>query len=91
MEEIINELKEIQKMFLALAQTTRTKDQKESYANFKRAEACRKAANELQKQIPMTTEIEGGGETWWYVCPECHGSIDHWDHYCKHCGQAVRN
>ena len=91
MEEIINELKEMQKAFITRAQEIREKDQRGSYAAFKTAETCRKAAKALEKQIPMTTEIEGGGSTWWYVCPECHGSIDHWDQYCKHCGQAVRN
>lgn len=44
----------------------------------------------LKKQEPMGTEIEGGGSTWWYVCPECHGAVDTWDRFCKHCGQALR-
>ena len=39
---------------------------------------------------PATIELEGGGTTWWYVCPECHCAIDRDDHYCKHCGQAVK-
>ena len=24
------------------------------------------------------------------VRPECHGAIDRADHFCKHCGQAVK-
>lgn len=39
---------------------------------------------------PEKIEIEGGGSSWWYVCPECHGEIDNSDHYCRHCGQAVK-
>ena len=39
---------------------------------------------------PLPIEIEGGGSTWWYVCPECHGAVDTWDRFCKHCGQALR-
>ena len=41
--------------------------------------------------IPKQAEIEGGGSTWWYVCPECHGNIDRNDSFCRHCGQAVRD
>jgi hypothetical protein len=44
----------------------------------------------LKEQDPVKAEIEGGGHTWWYVCPECHGSIDSKDHFCRHCGQAVK-
>lgn len=45
---------------------------------------------EPQKK-PQQIEMEGGGSTWWYVCPECHGAIDRQDHFCRHCGQAVEN
>ena len=43
----------------------------------------------LKREKPQKIEIEGGGHSWWYVCPECHGAIDRDDHFCKHCGQAV--
>lgn len=43
-----------------------------------------------EKQIPKEVEMEGGGSSWWYVCPECHGAINPKDAYCKHCGQAVK-
>ena len=47
---------------------------------------------ELMKRLtPEEIEREGGGSSWWYVCPECHGSVDHWDRFCKHCGQALTN
>ena len=45
---------------------------------------------ELKKK-PQQIELEGGGSTWWYVCPECHGAIDSKDHFCRHCGQAVED
>ena len=45
---------------------------------------------EPQKK-PQQIEMEGGGSTWWYVCPECHGAIDRQDHFCRHCGQAVED
>ena len=32
-----------------------------------------------------TVEIEGGGCNWWYVCGECHGTIDDKDVECLHC------
>lgn len=39
---------------------------------------------------PKEMELEGGGSTWWYVCPECHGAIDRQDSFCKNCGQKVK-
>lgn len=44
----------------------------------------------LKKHIPVEKEMEGGSTTWWLVCPECHGSIDSSDSFCRHCGQAVK-
>ena len=44
----------------------------------------------LEKVKPMEMELEGGGSTWWYACPECHGAIDKADSYCRYCGQAVK-
>lgn len=50
---------------------------------------------ELRKQArrsrPQPIEIEGGGSTWWYVCPECHGQMGREDRFCRHCGQALGN
>ena len=43
----------------------------------------------LKRNEPQRIESEGGGYSWWYVCPECHGAIDEKDSYCRHCGQAV--
>lgn len=39
---------------------------------------------------PVDIELEGGGSTWWYVCGECHGTIDERDAYCRHCGRKLR-
>ena len=36
---------------------------------------------------PVMSEIEGGGNTWFYVCGECHGTIGWHDKFCKHCGR----
>ena len=47
---------------------------------------------ELMKRLtPEEIEREGGGSSWWYVCPECHGAVDSGDRFCKHCGQALTN
>ena len=35
-------------------------------------------------------EIEGGGNSWWYVCSECHGAIDQSDLFCRHCGAKMK-
>ena len=44
----------------------------------------------LTRMIPKETEMEGGGQTWWYVCPECHGAVDSRDYFCRICGQALK-
>lgn len=55
-----------------------------------RSKMIREAAEALRRNIPKKMEIEGGGSSWWHVCPECHGAIDKQDGYCRHCGQAVK-
>ena len=53
------------------------------------ADTIRMALDALKNE-PKAMEIEGGGSSWWYVCPECHGAIDSKDRFCRHCGQAVK-
>lgn len=45
----------------------------------------------LKEQGPVEAEIKGSGSTWWHVCGECNGAIDHWDNYCKHCGRRIKH
>ena len=89
MVKLIQQLKEASEKQEFMARLLRTKEPETSFAFFQTAELQRKAAEELIKQIPLKMEIEGGGLTWWYVCPECHGAIDDGDKDCRHCGQAV--
>ena len=89
MAELKAELTNIADHFMILATEQRDKNQGISYQAFHISEVCRNAAEELEKKIQQEIEIEGGGSTWWYVCPECHGAIVRADHFCKHCGQAV--
>ena len=44
----------------------------------------------LELMTPEEMDMEGGGSSWWYVCPECHGETDRWDRWCRHCGQALK-
>lgn len=44
----------------------------------------------LKEQEPVEMEIEGGGASWWYVCEECHGSVDYYDIFCRHCGRPFK-
>lgn len=44
----------------------------------------------LDRMIQKDKNVEGGGTTWWMVCPECHGAVDQQDHFCRHCGQALK-
>ena len=91
MEELITKLSELRTMFMQLAIALRETNPEKSYANFDHSQICERAVNELTRNKPQEIEIEGGGYNWWYVCPECHGAIDRADHFCKHCGQAVKN
>jgi DnaJ-class molecular chaperone len=43
-----------------------------------------------ERRDELDLEIEGGGSSWWYVCPECHGAVDRGDRWCRHCGQKFR-
>ena len=44
----------------------------------------------IDRMIPKEKEMEGIGNNWWYVCPECHGAIGGSDSFCRHCGQAIK-
>ena len=88
-EKLIRQLMEESEKKMSVATSLRTKAPETSFDFFKMAELLKNAAEELIKQIPLKMEIEGGGLTWWYVCPECHGAIDDGDKFCRHCGQAV--
>ena len=90
MKELIEKLKEAVDKSMNIATAIRREAPEQSFFFFQQAELMSKAAEELKRNIPQKTEMEGGGSTWWYVCPECHCAIDRDDHYCKHCGQAVK-
>ena len=34
-------------------------------------------------------EMEGGGSSWWYACPECHGAVDPKEKRCRHCNKKI--
>ena len=54
-------------------------------------EAGKNIALELLKEkTPIEPEIEGSSNTWWYVCGECHTSINPNAKYCHQCGRAVK-
>lgn len=89
-KKIIEGLSDMREAFISLAIALRDKDQNRSYMNFHMSQICEWAVNELARLQPQAMEIEGSERNWWYVCPECHGAIDVTDHYCCHCGQAVK-
>lgn len=39
--------------------------------------------------LRMEPELEGGGFTWWFVCPECHGYLPKRSLKCLHCGAEI--
>lgn len=87
--KLIEDLKDMEHAAMKAARDLRKTDHKMSYIFYYIAEESKKAAEELKGRIPMPAEIEGGGTTWYYVCGECHGSIDTRDKYCRHCGHPI--
>ena len=62
-----------------------------AYITVNEAKKCLELAEaqDLFLSKPVKSELEGSGNTWWYVCGECHGSISWGDKYCKCCGRKV--
>lgn len=38
---------------------------------------------------PEQAEMEGGGSSWWYVCPECHVNTKYGTQFCQSCGKEI--
>ena len=90
-EKLIGKLEELRDSYEKIAFNLRTSDPKMSYDSFQKGELIRGAVEELKRNVTQKMEMEGGGSTWWYVCPECHGAINSFDSFCSHCGQAVKD
>ena len=93
MDELIRQLTEAAGKNIDIATAIRTEAPEKSFYFWKMADLMEKAIGGLKRNIPQEMETEGGGSSWsswWYVCPECHGAIDSQDHFCRHCGQAVK-
>ena len=88
--DLIEQMREAAKKNLDVSISLRTENPESSRFFWKMADVLLSAAADLEAKQPKEMEIEGGGTRWWYVCPECHGAIDIQDHFCRHCGQAVK-
>ena len=88
-------LKNTKKHLQTQIKTAKALDSKWVYILVSEAEHCLdlvEAEDTLLTNIePSEIEIEGGGHSWFYVCGECHGAVDNWDHYCKHCGRKIKH
>ena len=90
MEELIQQLKDYADRNLVIANAARTKETKKSFFFWKMSDMMTRAAEALKRNVPREMETEGGGSTWFLVCPECHGTVDPKDHFCRYCGQALK-
>ena len=45
---------------------------------------------EMNENETVEPEIEGGGSTWWHVCPECRTIIDTKDETCPECKRRIK-
>ena len=39
----------------------------------------------METNKPQEPELEGGGHTWWFVCPECHLYLERDESECPCC------
>lgn len=72
--------------------TAKKLDSKWVYILVSEAEKCLELA-EAEDTImmnPVPAEIEGGGCNWWYVCGECHSSLNSIDKYYHECGRKIK-
>lgn len=90
MKELREKLQEIAEAFIEAAKAIRTEDPVLSFKLFRISETAKKASEEMERLEPKETETEGGGSSWWKVCPECHGTVGDADRFCRHCGQALK-
>lgn len=86
-------LKNTKKHLKQQIDTAKGLDSKWVYILVSEAERCLELAEAEDTLLmePVPAEIEGGGSTWWYVCGECHGSINCDDSYCRHCGRKIKH
>lgn len=89
-EDRIRILKEASETWMEMSRALRETDPAGSFRCFKWSGMMKDAAVALEERIPVETEIEGGGSTWWYVCRECHTAVDHVDRFCRQCGRPLK-
>ena len=89
-EEKIRSMKDAAKTWQEMAIALRDTDPAGSFRCFRWSEMMTDAAKALEERIPVETEIEGGGSTWWYVCGDCHTAVDSADRFCRQCGRPLK-
>lgn len=89
--KLISNLKDIERGFMELAIDLRISAPGRSFSASSISLTAADASELIERMIPKEIELEGGGNSWWHVCPECHGSVDRADAFCRHCGQAIKD
>lgn len=90
-KKLISNLKDIERGFMELAIDLRISAPGRSFTASSISLTAADAAELIKSMIPKEIELEGGGNSWWQVCPECHGYVDSADAFCRHCGQAIKD
>ena len=89
-EKIISGLTAMKEVFEDQARKLRDTEPEDSFSAFRMSCICEDAAEQLQRNIPQVMELEGGGNSWWFLCPECRGDVNSGDLFCRGCGQALK-
>lgn len=85
-EKLLKELEEAGKAGMQWAKDIREAFPAVSFAFFRLADACRKAADRLK---PLEPELEGDRWCTWHVCAECHATLRDGQEKCR-CGRWVK-
>ena len=88
-EEKIRKLEDAAADAAELSAELRTVFQKISFQCFRWSELMKEAAEDEKKRTPVKAELEGGGNTWWNVCGDCHTTISTGDRFCRQCGRPL--
>ena len=89
-QRLQDRLKCFGEIYERMAEDLKEKDPPRSQRYFGEAETFRTMAEEILRLEPAEPEIEGGENSWYWVCGECRGAIHQMDRFCRGCGRPLQ-
>ena len=89
---MIDQYKNLKKHLQTQIKTAVRLDSKWVYILREEAEKCYFLADAEETLLsePVHADVEGGDQTWWYVCSDCRTSISPSDKFCRECGKRIK-